>query len=340
MLFLPLPLFNFALALAALGIAWRLDLGNEISRWMFRGTLVVSALLFLAIGLRIGYGFEYLQRVQGFLALFLGPLMFLGFLGFVHVRPRIDGFITTHLLLIPTLALNVANLFDLWQYWDAFLGGIYLFHALGILWIWHKGPDALVNARMGQVGIIREWMFGAVAVLILVILMDGGIAFALGRAGLAEYLIAVGAIAICATFVIGLWSGLRGADREQIGSTINPIVRHGEDAKIEALISDHLRDTMIFTDPNLTLDRLAKRVRLPARKISAAINQSRGVNVSQYINEFRINHAANLLTATLDPVTKVADQSGFLTRSNFYREFQRIHGMTPAAYRSGGVPCD
>jgi len=303
MLSLPLPLINFALALAALAAAWRLDLGNQISRWMFRGALAVSALLFL------------------------------GFLAMVYDRSRMNGFITSDLLLLPTLALNLANLFDLWPLWDVILGGIYLIHALGILWIWSKGSDALVNARMGQVDILRKWMLGCAGVLILVTIMDGGIAmaFALGRVALAENMIAAGAIMICAALIVGLWAMSRKSE-PQIS---NPAVRRGEADKIEMMVADHLRDTMIFTDPNLTLDRLAKRVHLPARKISAAINQARGVNVSQYINEFRIAHAVELLATTGDSVTKIADDCGFLTRSNFYREFQRVHGMPPAAFRSG-----
>lgn len=338
MLSLPLALINFALAIAALVAAWRLDLGNQISRWMFRGSLAVSALLFLAIGIRFGYGVGYVQYVHGGLALFLGPLLFLGFLAMVYDRPRIDGFIITHLLLIPSFALNAANLFDIWPFWDVILVGIYLIHTLGILWIWRKGPDALVNARLGQVDILRNWMLGCAGVLILASVMDGAIAmaFALGRVGLAENMIAAGAVLVCAGLILGLWAVLR----KPVSQMSNPTVQFGEADKIETLVAQHLRDTMIFTDPNLTLDRLAKRVHLPARKISAAVNQSRGVNVSQYINEFRIAHAANLLVTTGDSVTKIADASGFLTRSNFYREFQRIHGMTPAAYRSGGVHSD
>ena len=338
MLSLPLPLINFALAIAALVAAWRLDLGNQISRWMFRGTLAVSALLFLAIGLRFGYGVDDVLRVQSILALFLGPLMFLGFLAMVYDRPRMSALLKGHLLLVPMLALNLANLFDIWPLWDVILGGIYLFHALGILWIWRKGPDALVNARLGQVDILRNWMLGCAGILILATVMDGAIAmaFALGRVGLAENMIAAGAVLVCAGLVLVLWAVLR----KPVSQVANPTVRFDEADKIETLVAQHLRDTMIFTDPNLTLDRLAKRVHLPARKISAAINQSRGVNVSQYINEFRIAHAANLLATTGDSVTKIADASGFLTRSNFYREFQRIHGMTPAAYRSGGVHSD
>ena len=34
-----------------------------------------------------------------------------------------------------------------------------------------------------------------------------------------------------------------------------------------------------------------------------------------------------------DSVTKIAAESGFLTRSNFYREFQRVYDQSPTEYR-------
>jgi AraC-like DNA-binding protein len=59
------------------------------------------------------------------------------------------------------------------------------------------------------------------------------------------------------------------------------------------------------------------------------------MNMSQYVNGFRLDHAARLLRETNDSVTQVMSQSGFLTRSNFYREFQRVYRQTPAQYREG-----
>jgi AraC-like DNA-binding protein len=78
---------------------------------------------------------------------------------------------------------------------------------------------------------------------------------------------------------------------------------------------------------------LAKRLQVPSRALSLAINQVKGMNVSQYVNDFRLDHAAKLLAEGQGSVAEVMDQSGFLTRSNFYREFQRRFDMTPAAYR-------
>ncbi len=89
----------------------------------------------------------------------------------------------------------------------------------------------------------------------------------------------------------------------------------------------------VFLDPDLTLDRLARKLIIPARQISNAVNQAYGRNLSQVINEYRIERAKTLLENTKDPITQVYLNSGFQTKSNFNREFARVTQQTPSAYR-------
>ena len=89
----------------------------------------------------------------------------------------------------------------------------------------------------------------------------------------------------------------------------------------------------LYLDSGLTADRLARHLHVPARALSEAVNRHLGMNVSQYVNGFRLRRAADLLAQTDDGLAEVMAQSGFLTRSNFYREFLREYGQTPTAYR-------
>jgi AraC-like DNA-binding protein len=79
---------------------------------------------------------------------------------------------------------------------------------------------------------------------------------------------------------------------------------------------------------------------VPARQISAALNRIHGRNVSQVVNEYRVAEARRRLALTREPVTTVMLESGFGTKSNFNREFLRVTGMSPSAYRrsSGSAP--
>ncbi len=103
------------------------------------------------------------------------------------------------------------------------------------------------------------------------------------------------------------------------------------DAEIMARLEELVRDRQMYLDPALTLAQLARRLHLPVKTLSGAINRSRGENVSRYINQFRIAHACGLLKAG-ESVTGTIYASGFNTKSNFNREFLRITGMAPGAW--------
>lgn len=55
----------------------------------------------------------------------------------------------------------------------------------------------------------------------------------------------------------------------------------------------------------------------------------------QVVNDFRIAEAMRLLAETDRPVTTIQFEAGFLTKSNFNREFRRVTGTSPSAYRKG-----
>ncbi|WP_084181829.1 helix-turn-helix domain-containing protein [Vibrio fortis] len=101
-------------------------------------------------------------------------------------------------------------------------------------------------------------------------------------------------------------------------------------AKFDALMRDH----QVFKDPDLSLNRLARKLGIPARKISSAVNQTHQQNISKVINAYRIEHAKILLIQTDDAITEIFLNSGFQTKSNFNREFSRITGQTPSEFRS------
>ncbi|CAH6962650.1 AraC family transcriptional regulator [Vibrio chagasii] len=101
-------------------------------------------------------------------------------------------------------------------------------------------------------------------------------------------------------------------------------------AKFDAL----MRERQVFKDPDLSLNRLARKLGIPARKISSAVNQTHQQNISKVINAYRIEHAKTLLKQTDEAITEIYLSSGFQTKSNFNREFSRITGQTPSEFRS------
>ena len=104
-----------------------------------------------------------------------------------------------------------------------------------------------------------------------------------------------------------------------------------EDQEIVARLDALLRESRIYLDPDLTLQRLGRRLHIPDKRLSAAVNRVTQANLSRHINGWRIAHACDLI-ATGRSITGAMFASGFNTKSNFNREFLRIKGLSPGAW--------
>lgn len=96
----------------------------------------------------------------------------------------------------------------------------------------------------------------------------------------------------------------------------------------------HMEVTRAFLDPDLTVARLARRVVLPQRHVSEAVNRSKGQSFSQWVNGWRVQEAQRLMKE--DPQRGLSDvllAAGFQTKSNFNRAFKEAVGLTPSEWR-------
>lgn len=103
------------------------------------------------------------------------------------------------------------------------------------------------------------------------------------------------------------------------------------DQAILAQLDSYVAVQKPYLDPDLTLARLARKLTLPAKQLSAAINRGKGENVSRYINRLRIEEACRLLLAGASVTAAMLD-AGFNTKSNFNREFLRVTGQSPTQW--------
>jgi AraC-like DNA-binding protein len=335
---LPLPILVFVLSAVSTLLIARADLGNVTARRLFVAFFAVIAVGTLLVGLRFGYGFERLIALQRILPLFAGPLLYLGFAVYATDPARVRRLIAIHLGVAVLLAVVPSQLFRNWDGLDALILLSYLFYAIALLILRARGANHLTQARIGMTYGLRLWMLWGAVFLLSFLIVDSAIAisFAMQRTKEAMTIISYASLILLCCLLAIIIAVSRGAfaARPVAASGTSPT----EDADaIEARARKLLIDTELFLDTDLTVDRLAKRLHIPVRNLSSAINQSQGMNVSQYVNGFRLRHAAHLLTTTRASVREIMEQSGFLTRSNFYREFHRAYDMSPAAFRQTDV---
>lgn len=66
------------------------------------------------------------------------------------------------------------------------------------------------------------------------------------------------------------------------------------------------------------------------------MNDCAGVNLSQFVNRFRVEAACLALRQTDHPVTQIMFEAGFVTKSNLNKEFKGITGVSPSVWRRNG----
>ncbi|MGW8394847.1 helix-turn-helix domain-containing protein [Pseudoduganella sp. HUAS MS19] len=100
-------------------------------------------------------------------------------------------------------------------------------------------------------------------------------------------------------------------------------------------LDELMRSEKLYLNPNLTLALLARKAGNLQTTISQVINDNLGKTFNLYINEFRIEHAKELLVRESHlNMELVAERSGFNSNSTFFSAFKKIVGQTPASYRA------
>jgi YesN/AraC family two-component response regulator len=112
---------------------------------------------------------------------------------------------------------------------------------------------------------------------------------------------------------------------------------HGEnedpDEKLWQNIYQKLSNEKLFLEKDLSLVRLAEACETNKTYISKLINSRSGINFNQFVNNFRVEYAMNLLADEDISLDNIARDSGFNSVSSFFRIFRQSTGLTPAYYR-------
>jgi AraC-like DNA-binding protein len=96
--------------------------------------------------------------------------------------------------------------------------------------------------------------------------------------------------------------------------------------KVKNYIDEHYKDEM-------SLERLASLVSMTSSAFSRYFKQRTGKNLSEYIVDIRLGHAARQLIDTSDSISVICWRTGFNTLSNFNRLFRKRKGSSPTEFR-------
>lgn len=328
---MPLIPVSFLLSLLCFGL-FLYFIKTEKQGGFLLQLLLICAIQSALIGLRYGYHVTLFNGLQPIVAMTIPPLTYLALLSATKERVGVSSWWKHSLAPIGTVIC-------VWlapQWLDAIVIISYLSYGIAILLYLRPGED-----RLQQVSLEKSWLSYRLWLLLAILLMGSGLGdiiisvdYAFFAGNQAGKIVSASNLLITLVMCYTLFTSAH--RKEPIIEAQIQLENKPESEPLDELFSiilSTLKHNKLYLDSQLNLSKLARKVGVPARKVSQAINQQTGQNVSQYVNQLRIEQAAQLLVTTEIPVVDIMLEAGFQTKSNFNREFMRVKGMTPSLWR-------
>jgi AraC-like DNA-binding protein len=133
--------------------------------------------------------------------------------------------------------------------------------------------------------------------------------------------------------------------QESAGNTLSLEIHEREKYKTSRLETEEMRSILEalalyfakkkpYLNPDFSLDDLAQELEVPRVNITQALNLELGQNFYQYLNTARVEESKKLLQQVgEDNLTVVGYESGFKSKSTFYKYFKDATGCSPSDYR-------
>lgn len=330
-------LVSVLMAVAAYMLAWNTRVPAR-SRVFLCAFLLCLVFVTVLLGMRVSLDWFWPAWVQPFVAILAAPSAYLGFAALT-----LDNSACWHSMLFRTGALVAVAMVGLATPVpvspDVFILAINCIYIVRLTSLLRYGPDDFLSVPPHATGLCRAAIYATIALIGLMVAADG-LVFAVSLAASEPHLVTLltGVSGLFAGFVfvvalIGVPLILRVSQREGPDRATPSDADHALMRKL----NQTMKDKELFRDSNLTLARVAKRLSVPARDLSGAINRVTAENFSRFINGYRIAYAKDTLLESNLPVTEIMFEAGFLSKSSFNTEFRRVTGLTPSQFRTKGA---
>ena len=273
------------------------------------------------------YGITTIRPVQPLLATLIAPIAWLAFVQAAGVRG------TSSQMWLHCLGFVLGLMFLILkpELLDILIPVSFLGYGVAMLLRLRRGEDSLPHSPLqGGAMPLLAWRIIAVS-LIASAACDVYITYSLavGARNASLWLPSlVSSLSLLSLGVLSLNEAME-SKRDDSGEEASPSAEDIErDLAIMAKLDDYVARNKPYLDPDLTLSRLSRKIIIPSKQLSSAINRVKAENVSRYINRQRIEEACRKLADGQSVTTAMLD-SGFNTKSNFNREFLRVKNMPP-----------
>lgn len=170
-------------------------------------------------------------------------------------------------------------------------------------------------------------------------------------------------LALAATFIIH-WTAYVGIYKYKLAKNTNAVynflntdlalsysnTQMFEDVRVEenreSIMADNLyfqklellcKEQHIYTDSTLNREKVAEKLDISAGYVSLIVNTITGDNFANYINQYRVEAVKEMISnSEYDNYNLLAMglESGFTSKTTFYKAFKKITGQTPNEYKN------
>lgn len=111
-------------------------------------------------------------------------------------------------------------------------------------------------------------------------------------------------------------------------------IDQGEFNKINQKLTQLMEVERLYKNPDLNLESLASQLSIGRHLLSQLLNENLQKNFHQYINDYRIEEACQILKENKHfSIEAIGYEVGFHSRSSFFAAFKKKLGITPSKYR-------
>ncbi len=113
-----------------------------------------------------------------------------------------------------------------------------------------------------------------------------------------------------------------------------------EAAVIFAKLKQYFAENEPFLNSSIRVNDIAEGIEVTPKEISSSLKKYRYVNFKNFVNEYRVEKAKELLeyeTTQHLTIAAIGAMAGFGNKQSFYSEFESITGVTPGYFRSNFI---
>ena len=126
---------------------------------------------------------------------------------------------------------------------------------------------------------------------------------------------------------------IRGADGEPLGIAVLSVDLHSQVNSAHAGLAHVIRAVRDHIHDPWRVSEMAQVAGISASSLERLARRTLGLPPQQLLQRLRLEHAVTLITQTNMTLGNISAECGFYDQSSFTRQFRKVLGLTPGAYR-------